>query len=661
MLPSSGSEPHVTRGELPREADPVLTNASSSPNATAISDDDTAEAATTTDEQPDEQAATATASPPPSSDAPLVEDMAALLDSVGAGELRPLRRGEVVEGSVMAIERDSLLVDIGFKSEGVVPVQEMLSLGADPLTKLALGEKVLVFVIQPETAAGQVGLSIDRARGEQGWRVLQERFESGEVFEAEITGFNKGGLLANVEGVNAFIPMSQVVGAKPGSDGANPLSAQVGRTLQLKVIEINRRRNRVILSERAALQEWRAEQKDRLLDELTEGEIRTGRVASIRNFGVFVDLGGADGLVHLSELSWDRNAQPEELFNIGDEVSVYVLRVDKDSKKIALSIRRAAPEQWEQMITQYAVGDVVPGVITKLVPFGAFARLPGPVEGLVHVSEIVERRIGHPEEVLEDGDVVPLKIVRIEHDRHRLGLSLREARREAELRGWQFDGDGRVIAVNDEAREKFAEEIGLLEGRYEERRTVEAAQAVQREERAARGGDSGGAAPAAAPAPDQGPVLTAMQQAMQQAQAAAAEAEAAAADQAIDEEPAAEAAAELEPVVEVDEPVDVAEPVQVDEPVDVVEPVEVDEPVDVAEVEATAEEAEAPAAEAPADAEDDAPVAATEDAPVASAGEAATAEDAEEEATEETSDDAPDETPDETSDEVSDEAEEEQA
>ena len=471
-------------------------------------------------------AAPAGAEPPaeaPALDATDDMDMAALLESVGAGELRQLRRGEVVEGSVMAIERDSLLIDIGFKSEGVVPVQEMLSMGADPLSKLAIGENVLVFVIQPETAAGQVGLSIDRARGEQGWRVLQERFESGDVFEAEITGFNKGGLLANVEGVNAFIPMSQVVGAKPGSDGANPLSAQVGRELQLKVIEINRRRNRVILSERAALQEWRAEQKDRLLEELTEGEIRTGKIASIRNFGVFVDLGGADGLVHLSELSWDRNAQPEELFKIGDEVNVYVLRVDKENKKIALSIRRAAPEQWEQMITQYAVGDIVPGVITKLVPFGAFARLPGPVEGLVHVSEIVERRIGHPEEVLEDGDIVPLKIVRIEHDRHRLGLSLRESRREAEIRGWQFDGDGRVINVSDEAREKFAEEAIAVDARYEARRSADTAEATVRLDQAASrpASDGGGGGQVSATTEiDQGPVLTAMQAAMQAAQAA---------------------------------------------------------------------------------------------------------------------------------------------
>jgi small subunit ribosomal protein S1 len=446
-----------------------------------------------------------------------VEDMAALLEEADVAEPRQLRRGEVVEGTVMAIERDHALIDIGFKSEGVVPVQEMHSLGADPLSNLTVGEPVLVFVVQPETPEGQVALSIDRARGEQGWRVLQTRFESGEVFEAEITGYNKGGLLANVEGVNAFIPMSQVVGAKPGTDGTNPLSAQVGRTLRLKVIEINRRRNRVILSERAALQEWRAEQKERLLDELNEGDIRAGTVTSIRNFGVFVDLGGADGLVHLSELSWDRNASPEDLFKVGDEVKVYVMRVDRESKKIALSIRRASPEEWEQLITQYAVGDVVPAVITKLVAFGAFARLPGPVEGLVHVSELVDRRIGHPEEVVDEGDIVPLKIVRIEHDRHRLGLSLREARREAELRGWQFDDDGRLMDVPDDAKQAFAEEYAAGEKRYGQRRQAAESRAANSVQQAVQPSPEDGER--GAPRRDEGPVLTAMQAAMQQAQA----------------------------------------------------------------------------------------------------------------------------------------------
>lgn len=465
---------------------------------------------------PPEPAAAATAVAEPE-----IVDMAELLASGDAPEPRQLRRGEVVEGLVMSVEREGVLVDlvdIGSKSEGVVPTHEMHSMGADPLSRIHEGDKMLVYVLQPETEEGQVLLSIDRARGEQGWHVLQERFESGEIFDAEITGFNKGGLLANVEGVNAFIPMSQVVGAKPGTEGANPLSEMVGRSLRMKVIEINRRRNRAILSERAAMQEWRAAQKERLLEELTEGEIRTGKVTSIRNFGVFVDLGGADGLAHLSELSWDRNSDPEELFSVGQEIDVFVMRVDRENKKIALSIRRAAPEQWQDLIAQYHVGDIVPGVVTKIVAFGAFTRLPGPVEGLAHVSEIVERRINHPEEVLAEGDVLPLKIVRIEQDRHRLGLSLREARSAAELRGWQFDDDGRVVQVPDEAREAFPEESSAVETRYGQRR--EEMDERRRAREASRGGGGGRGQ---TPHRDDTPPMTAMAAAMQQAQAELAE------------------------------------------------------------------------------------------------------------------------------------------
>ncbi len=481
-------------------------------------------------------------------------DMGALLDAGEAPEPRQLRRGEVIEGPVMSIERDGVLidlVDIGSKSEGIVPVQEMHSLGSDPLSRLSIGENVLVYVMQAETEDGQVQLSIDRARGEQGWRILQERFESGEIFEAEITGFNKGGLLANVEGVNTFIPMSQVVGAKPGSDGANPLSDQVGRRLRMKVIEINRRRNRAILSERAAMQEWRAEQKERLLGELTEGEVRRGKVTSIRNFGVFVDLGGADGLAHLSELSWDRNADPEQLFDIGQEIDVFVMRIDRENKKIALSVRRAAPEQWQDLIGRYEVGDVVPGVVTKVVAFGAFTRLPGPVEGLAHVSELVDRRINAPDEILTEGDVVPLKIVRIEHDRHRLGLSLREGRQEAEMRGWRFDDHGRVMGVADEARAEFPNECTAVEERYASRQAEAAAADDARAE--ARGRRSGGgdqAAPRRADAPPMTAMAAAMQQAREELASQGAPEEAPAAEAPAAEAPAAEAPAAEAPVAE---------------------------------------------------------------------------------------------------------------
>lgn len=392
-------------------------------------------------------------------------DMGALLAQEETTQIHSLRRGEVVEGTIISVNRDGVIVDIGAKSEGLIPVNEMHSLGADPLSKVAAGDKLVAYVLQPETTEGEVLLSLDRARGERGWRLLQTLYESGESFEGEVTGFNKGGLLVNVEGVAAFVPLSQLVGLRPErSDTGAGLQTAVGRTLRLKVIELNRRRNRVILSERGALQEWRSQQKERLLSELQEGEIRRGRISSIRNFGVFVDLGGADGLVHLSEISWDRTKSPEELFNLGDEVDVYVMKVDNERKKIALSIRRAQPAHWDGIVDKYQVGEVVPGIVTKLATFGAFARIEGPVEGLIHVSELVDRRISHSQEAVREGDVLPLKIIRIERDRHRLGLSLKQARDQGELMGFRFSPDGEVVSVPPEIESRFSEEAAALRG-----------------------------------------------------------------------------------------------------------------------------------------------------------------------------------------------------
>jgi len=391
-------------------------------------------------------------------------DMGALLEQEEGRQFRSLRRGEVVEGTIIAVNRDGVIVDIGAKSEGVIPASEMHSLGADPLKQVALGEKVVAYVVQPETSEGDVLLSLDRARGERGWRTLQQRFDDGESFEGEVSGFNKGGLLVNIEGVASFVPLSQLVSLRPDrSDESNSSLAQaVGQSLRLKVIELNRRRNRVILSERGALQEWRSQQKERLLEELEEGEVRKGRVSSIRSFGIFVDLGGADGLVHLSEISWDRAKAPEELFKVGDEVDTFVMKVDAEKKKIALSIRRAQPAHWDGIVDRYQVGEVVPGVVTKLATFGAFARIEGPVEGLIHVSELVDRRIAHAQEVVREGDILPLKIIRIERDRHRLGLSLKQARDRGEEMGFTFAVDGEVLSVPEEISASLQDEVSDL-------------------------------------------------------------------------------------------------------------------------------------------------------------------------------------------------------
>jgi small subunit ribosomal protein S1 len=393
------------------------------------------------------------------------ENMEDLLEGEALGHPQ-LRRGDIIEGVVVGSDRDGILVDIGAKSEGVVPPNEMQSLRPEGAAALEPGDKVLIFVLHPETPEGQIIVSVDRARGEKGWRLLQQYYEEGTTFEGEVTGFNKGGLLVDVEGVHAFVPLSQLAGTRfvrsSDESGEKGLASWVGKTLRIKVIEINRRRNRVILSERAAMQEWRAQQKERLLGELREGEIQRGKITSIREFGIFVDLGGADGLVHLSELSWDRGKSPDEMFQVGDEVDVYILKVDQENKKIALSLRRAQPEQWEGLIDKYEVGQIVTGQVTKLAPFGAFARIEGPLEGLIHISELVDRRVGHPQEVVKEGDTLPLKIVRIERHRHRLGLSLKQARPQAEEMGYVFDENGGVAALpGQELAQRPQEEVAI--------------------------------------------------------------------------------------------------------------------------------------------------------------------------------------------------------
>ena len=239
------------------------------------------------------------------------------------------------------------------------------------------------------------------------------------------------------ESVQGFVPMSQLAtvsrdrarsAAQGGPGEEQPTeSPDIGRTIELKVLELNRGRNRAILSERQATQELREERKAKLIDELTEGEVRNGRVTGISTFGAFVDLGGADGLIHISELSWSNVNSPDDIVKVGQEVDVMVLRVDAEQKKIALSLKRLQPEPWETIEDRYQVGGIVDGVVTKLTDFGAFARVEDAVEGLIHISELTSRIISHPREVVREGDAVRLKVLRIEPERRRLGLSLKQA------------------------------------------------------------------------------------------------------------------------------------------------------------------------------------------------------------------------------------------
>ena len=373
---------------------------------------------------------------------PAEEDMGQLLDQMG--EMKSARRGDIVEGVVMrADSSDGLFVNIGQKSEAHVPVNEMRTVETDDISTLA-GASITAIVVRPESGDNPAILSVDRAVGEKGWQTLQKTMESGEVIEGKIAGFNRGGSIVEVEGVQGFVPMSQLVSVprerfRLYQEEASSLSpeeqqsiqeaqsAEIGRSLQMKVLEVNRSRNRAIFSERQAVQESRDALKAQLIAELSEGEVRMGRVTGISSFGAFVDIGGADGLIHISELSWSMVNSPEEVVSVGQEVDVYVLRVDAENMKIALSLRRLQPEPWETIQDRHNIGDVVDATVTKLTNFGAFARVEDSIEGLIHISELSARMINHPREVVREGDDVRVKILRIEPERRRLGLSLKQA------------------------------------------------------------------------------------------------------------------------------------------------------------------------------------------------------------------------------------------
>src|SRR5436309_379594 len=309
-----------------------------------------------------------------------------------AHDYRNLQYGDTVDGTIMRVDKDEILVDIGSKAEGVVPAREMQSLPPEDRAELKPGDTLLVFVVQAEDKEGRAVLSVDKARQEKSWRRLQQSYENGEVIEAKVINYNKGGLLVNLDGVRGFVPASQVSGISrgPETQKQSDMAKMVGTSLSLKVIEINRNRNRLILSERQAVQEAREGRKDELLSALKEGDVRTGRVTSVCDFGAFVDIGGADGLVHLSELSWSRVARASDVVKVGDEIDVMVLGVDREHRKIALSLRRTQPEPWTLIAQKYHPGDIVEGTITKLATFGAFARIDDGIEGLIHICELSE-------------------------------------------------------------------------------------------------------------------------------------------------------------------------------------------------------------------------------------------------------------------------------
>jgi small subunit ribosomal protein S1 len=381
-----------------------------------------------------------------------INPLGELLDQ-GGGRVMP-ERGEVIEGTIVSISPSEMLIDVGCKSEGVVYDRDLERLEPQYRESLRVGGKVMVCVVRLEDSDGNILLSLSRAQLEDGWREASKLFESKEVFEETVIGCNKGGLIVNVGRVRGFVPASQVVTVQlpRESDDAEReklLEQLVNRKLRFKIIELDRRRNRLILSERVALREWRQERKDRLLDELAPGAVRRGVVSSLCDFGAFIDLGGADGLVHLSELSWRHVDHPKQVLRVGQEVDVYVLEVDKEKRRIALSVKRLQKEPWSTVEERFHIGQLVTGKITKLTNFGAFARLDEDIEGLVHISELSDERIAHPRDVVEEGQELTLRVIRIDASRQRLGLSLRRVSDDQYSDDYDWQESGQLVDLDN--------------------------------------------------------------------------------------------------------------------------------------------------------------------------------------------------------------------
>lgn len=388
-----------------------------------------------------------------------VHPMELLLQEEGY-DLETPRRGETRKGVIARIGANDMLVDIGAKSEGVVSGHELDQLAPEARAALQEGQEITVYVISTATRDGMIGLSLLKAKEEKDWDEAEALLKSEDNYEGEIDSYNKGGLIVKLGRLRGFVPASQVsMTRRRRAQGETPeerWGEMLAEPIVVKVIEVDRQRNRLILSEREASREARDELKDRLIDELEVGEVRTGHVISLADFGAFVDIGGADGLVHTSELSWKRVDHPSDVLKVGQEIQVKVLDLDVERKRISLSLRELEEDPWDEIADRFQEGMLVEGVVTKLTKFGAFARLAETdeyeVEGLIHISELAQHRIEHPREVVHEGETLTLRIVNVEPERRRIGLSLSKADSKA------FADEDWQAAMDDMEAEAGAEE-----------------------------------------------------------------------------------------------------------------------------------------------------------------------------------------------------------
>ncbi len=338
--------------------------------------------------------------------------------------------GDIVEGEVVRIDKDEVLVDIGYKSEGLIPSNELtIRKGTDPQEVVEIGQHIEALVLQKEDADGRLILSAKRAAFERAWKRIEEAYNDQRTVEGPVIEVVKGGLILDI-GLRGFLPASLVDIRR-----VRNLEAFLGDRLECKVIELNRSRNNVVLSRRAVLEEERKEERERILTSLEEGMVVQGTVSNLVDFGAFVDLDGIDGLIHISELSWNHVDHPSEVVQVGEEVEVKVLEVDRDRERISLGLKQTRKDPWQEIVERVNIGETIKGRVTKLVSFGAFVEVAEGVEGLIHISELADHHVETPDEIVRSGDEVEARIIDVDARRRRLSLSLRPKREEREERG----------------------------------------------------------------------------------------------------------------------------------------------------------------------------------------------------------------------------------
>ncbi len=369
------------------------------------------------------------------------------LEDAIAGTIVEFDDGDIVHGTVVKVDKDEVLLDIGFKSEGVIPARELsIRHDVDPGDIVSVGEEVEALVLQKEDKEGRLILSKKRAQYERAWGRIEKLKEEDGVVSGPVIEVVKGGLILDI-GLRGFLPASLVELRR-----VRDLQPYVGRTIEAKIIELDKNRNNVVLSRRAWLEETQREQREEFLVNLKPGEIKRGVVSSVVNFGAFVDLGGMDGLVHVSELSWKHVDHPSSVVSVGDEIEVQVLDVDLDKERISLSLKATQQDPWQEFANAHKVGELVYGRVTKLVPFGAFIQVGEGIEGLVHISEMAVHHVDLPEQVVHPGEELWVKIIDIDLQRRRISLSIKQA------------AEGGEVAA--EYREAFGEHAYDEQGNY---------------------------------------------------------------------------------------------------------------------------------------------------------------------------------------------------